>query len=127
MSGVRRIGQVGLRHYQFVSTSVRTLATAPPVSPLDKKKRRNRIDALLFVGGLSLCGGVFTYKNFYSQSTAQAKEPPSTFTIPVHAGASGSKANKTLSMLTAEEVEQRLKEHEAVFAVSRPGNPVYRE
>lgn len=39
---------------------------------------------------------------------------------------SGATSTKTLSRLTQQETNQRLKEHEASYSVSRKANPVYR-
>lgn len=39
----------------------------------------------------------------------------------------GKRVDATVKMLTSEEVERMLRENESTHAVSRPGNPVYRE
>lgn len=107
------------------AVTLRSLATSAP--PL-KKKRTNRIDIILLITGFGILGSVLAYRKYSSKSSSPSSTAGGkSFTIPILEGKSGNSTSKVLSMLSSEQVESRLKEHESIFTVSRPGNPVYRE
>ncbi|GAA6006151.1 hypothetical protein JCM10207_000541 [Rhodosporidiobolus poonsookiae] len=102
----------------------RSLATAPP-----PPSRRSAWDLTLIGGlGAALTGfllwrGSSTTKDDMGSGGREGEK--TSFTVPVISQTGGA-ATKTLTLLTTTEANQRLKENEASFAVSRRNNPLLR-
>lgn len=142
-----------LRHQQAFATQTNAASSAassstangspaPPGAPrkVNSVPRRKTIDYTI-AGGAALAIGALGYYQYrrFSSSTTDAipnlhidkptgADSKTTFTIPVPGQSSGSgrPANRTLEMLSPEQAESRLREHEESYSLNRPNNCVTR-